>query len=284
MEVAMVGDARATLEALLPRLHVRHNDDWRQQIQERVARWWRVMDRRAASDARPINPQRVFRELSQQLPDNAIVTADSGTAANWYARDVQLREGMMGSLSGGLASMGAAMPYALAAKMAHPTRVVVALEGDGAMQMNGINELITLSNLWKTWDDPRLAVLVLNNGDLNEVTWEQRAQEGDPRFAVSQSLPPFDYAAYARQLGLGGIRVEDPNDLGAAWREAFTADRPVVLDVVTDPNVPPIPPHMTMEMFRRYTGALLSGDSEAVGVARASMRETWESIASRWEK
>ncbi|QDX21792.1 thiamine pyrophosphate-requiring protein [Pandoraea pnomenusa] len=284
MEVAMVGDAHATLEALLPRLHVRQNDDWRQQNQERVARWWRVMDRRAASDAQPINPQRVFRELSRQLPDNAIVTADSGTAANWYARDVQLRDGMMGSLSGGLASVGAAMPYALAAKMAHPSRVVVALEGDGAMQMNGINELITLSALWKTWDDPRLAVLVLNNGDLNEVTWEQRAQEGDPRFSVSQSLPPFDYATYARHLGLVGIRVEDPADLSAAWHEAFTADRPVVLDVVTDPNVPPIPPHMTMEMFRNYTGALLRGDSEAVGVARSSMRETWESIASRWEK
>ncbi|AJC22385.1 thiamine pyrophosphate-requiring protein [Pandoraea pulmonicola] len=284
MEVAMVGDARATLDALLPRLHVRQNDDWRRQVQGRVARWWRVMDRRAASDARPINPQRVFRELSHQLPDNAIVTADSGTAANWYARDVQLREGMMGSLSGGLASMGAAMPYALAAKMAHPSRVVVALEGDGAMQMNGINELITLSNLWQTWRDPRLAVLVLNNGDLNEVTWEQRAQEGDPRFAVSQSLPPFDYAAYARQLGLNGIRVEDPNDLRAAWREAFRADRPTVLDVVTDPNVPPIPPHMTLEMFGNYTGALLRGDSEAAGVARATLREVWESVASRWEK
>jgi pyruvate dehydrogenase (quinone) len=284
MEVAMVGDARATLDALLPRLHVRRNDDWRQQVQQRVARWWRVMDRRAASDARPINPQRVFRELSHQLPDNAIVTADSGTAANWYARDVQLREGMMGSLSGGLASMGAAMPYALAAKMAYPSRVVVALEGDGAMQMNGINELITLSNLWQTWQDPRLAVLVLDNGDLNEVTWEQRAQEGDPRFAVSQSLPPFDYAAYARQLGLNGIRVEDPDDLRAAWREAFRADRPTVLDVVTDPNVPPIPPHMTLEMFRNYTGALLRGDSEAAGVARATMREVWESVASRWEK
>ncbi|MBN4665212.1 thiamine pyrophosphate-requiring protein [Pandoraea nosoerga] len=284
MEVAMVGDARATLDALLPRLHVRQNDDWRQRVQARVARWWRVMDRRAASDAKPINPQRVFRELSQQLPDNAIVTADSGTAANWYARDVQLREGMMGSLSGGLASMGAAMPYALAAKMAHPSRVVVALEGDGAMQMNGINELITLSNLWQTWRDPRLAVLVLNNGDLNEVTWEQRAQEGDPRFAVSQSLPPFDYAAYARQLGLNGIRVEAPGDVRAAWREAFEADRPTVLDVVTDPNVPPIPPHMTAKMFRNYTGALLRGDSEAAGVARATMRETWESVASRWEK
>lgn len=282
MEVAMVGDARATLKALLPRLHYRSDADWRIQIEHSVARWWRVMDRRAASAARPINPQRVFRELSHQLPANAIVTADSGTAANWYARDVQLRAGMMGSLSGGLASMGAAMPYALAAKMAHPSRAVVALVGDGAMQMNSINELITLAQVWPTWETPWFAVLVLNNGDLNEVTWEQRAQ-GDPRFAASQALPPFGYAAYAQQLGLRGIRVEHPEDLGAAWREAFTADRPVVLDVVTDPNVPPIPPHMTWNMFRRYTGALVRGDSEAMGVARASMRETWEGIAAHWD-
>lgn len=278
MEVPLVGDARATLAALLPRLQPRADRGWRDRVEQNVERWWRVLERRAMDDSVPINPQRAFWELSPRLPDGAIVCADSGTAANWYARDIRLRRGMMGSLSGGLASMGPALPYAIAAKFAYPQRVAFALEGDGAMQMNGINELITVAARWPEWSDPRLVVMVLNNGDLNQVTWEQRAMGGDPRFAVSQDVPAFDYAAYARMLGLEGIRVENPGDLGASLDRALAADRPVVLDVLTDRNVPPIPPHVPAKSVRNYLSALMSGDADARAVLRATAREMWAEI------
>ncbi|MBY4947445.1 thiamine pyrophosphate-requiring protein [Cupriavidus respiraculi] len=278
MEVPLVGDARATLAALLPRLQPRADRGWRDRVEQNVERWWRVLERRAMDDSVPINPQRAFWELSPRLPDGAIVCADSGTAANWYARDIRLRRGMMGSLSGGLASMGPALPYAIAAKFAYPQRVAFALEGDGAMQMNGINELITVAARWPEWSDPRLVVMVLNNGDLNQVTWEQRAMGGDPRFAVSQDVPAFDYAAYARMLGLEGIRVENPGDLGASLDRALAADRPVVLDVLTDRNVPPIPPHVPAKSVRNYLSALMSGDADARAVLRATAREMWAEV------
>src|SRR5205085_8951274 len=175
MELNLVGDARATLRALLPLLERRQDRGWRDQIESNVRDWWEVLERRAMQDAHPINPQRVFWELSSRLPDRAILSSDSGSAANWFARDLKLREGMLASLSGNLATMGPGVPYAIAARFAHPDRPVIALVGDGAMQMNGINELITIAKYWKEWSDPRLVVLVLNNRDLNQVTWEQRA-------------------------------------------------------------------------------------------------------------
>ncbi|WP_420995003.1 thiamine pyrophosphate-requiring protein [Cupriavidus sp. 30B13] len=278
MEVPLVGDAGQTLAALLPRLRERSDFAWRARVEANVERWWRVLERRALDDAVPINPQRVFWELSSRLPADAILCADSGTAATWYARDIRMQRGMMGSLSGGLASMAPALPYAIAAKFCHPGRVAIALEGDGAMQMNGINELITVAAHWRGWSDPRLIVLVLNNGDLNMVTWEERAMGGDPRYPVSQSVPPFDYAAYARMLGLEGIRVDRPEAIGPMWEHALAATRPVVLDVVTDPNVPPVPPHATPETIRNYMKALLGGDAEGLAVLRATARELWAEV------
>jgi pyruvate dehydrogenase (quinone) len=231
------------------------------------------------TDAVPINPQRVFRELSRRLPEDVIITADSGTVASWYARDVQVRgHRMMGSLSGGLATMGPAIPYALTAKMAHPTRPVVALLGDGAMQMLGINGLVTVAREWRRWADPRLVVMVLNNGDLNMVTWEQRSTEGDPKFEGSQDLPAFPYAQYARMLGLGGVRVEQPADICAAWDEALSADRPTLLEMVTDPTVPPAPPHITARQMRHYLSALVHGDPQALEIVKSSAREWWEGL------
>src|SRR3982751_1925966 len=202
---------------------------------------------RARAPAEPVNPQRVFWELSPRLPDNAILTSDSGSAANWYARDVKIRQGMRGSLSGTLATMGAGVPYAIAAKFAHPDRVAVALVGDGAMQMNGMAELLTIEKYWKRWSDPRLVILVLHNNDLNQVTWEMRAMEGDPKFEASQYMPDFPYARYTELLGLKGIRVDRPEDLGSAWDEVLGADRPAVLEAITDPDVPPLPLHISLE-------------------------------------
>ncbi|HEY1229490.1 MAG TPA: thiamine pyrophosphate-requiring protein, partial [Ramlibacter sp.] len=266
MEVNLVGDSKLTLQALLPLLQPKDDRSWRQQVEENVAKWWKVMEERAMTDARPINPQRVFWELNRLLPDDAVVCCDSGTTAAWYARDLKFRNGMMGSVSGGLASMGCAMPYALAAKLAHPQRPVFALLGDGAMQMIGLNALITIADRWKQWADPRLTIMVLNNGDLNMVTFEQRAEAGNPRFDASQLLPAFPYADYARMLGLRGIRVDRPEQVALAWEEALSSDRPTVLDMVVDANVPPVPPHVTSKQAKSYFSALWKGDPEALSV------------------
>jgi pyruvate dehydrogenase (quinone) len=273
MELNLVGDARGTLRALLPLLAQRSDRQWRETIEANVADWWQVLERRAMQDADPINPQRAFWELSRQLPDNAILTSDSGSAANWFARDLKLRRGMMASLSGNLATMGPGVPYAIAAKFAHPDRPVIALVGDGAMQMNGINELITIAKYRHEWSDPRLVVLVLNNRDLNQVTWEQRAMEGDPKFEASQDLPDFPYAEFARMAGLGGVRVERPDQLADAWEQAFASDRPFLLEAVTDPSVPPLPPHITLSQAKAMMFALAKGDPDFDSIVRQTLRE-----------
>ncbi len=277
-EINLVGDSRLTLEALLPLLHAKTDRGWRKEIEDNVARWWDVLEDRAMNDAHPLNPQRVFWELSPRLPDDAIVTCDSGTAAAWYARDLKLGRGMMGSLSGGLATMGSAMPYAIAAKFAYPDRPVIALAGDGAMQMNGITALVTLAHHWRKWSDPCLVVLVLNNSDLNLVTWEQRVTEGEAKYEGSQVLPGFAYAEYAKMLGLRGIRVDKPLAIGLAWEEALVSDRPTLLEMVTDPNVPPVPPHVSSNQVRHYARALLHRDPQALEVVKATAKEWWDSM------
>jgi pyruvate dehydrogenase (quinone) len=263
MEVNLVGDARSTLQALIPMLARKPDRSWREKIEDEIRRWWDIVDARAELDAQPVNPQLAFREMSERLPAGAIVTADSGSAANWYARDVKLREGMRGSLSGTLATMGPAVPYAIGAKFAHPDRPAVALVGDGAMQMNGINELITIAKYWEQWADPRLVVFVVHNNDLNQVTWELRAMGSTPMVEETQRLPDFPYARYAELVGLEGIRVDEPGALGDAFDRAFSARRPVVVDVVTDPEVPPLPPHVELEQATSMLEAVLSGDQHS---------------------
>ncbi len=273
MEVNLVGDSAETLRALLPRLERKQDRSWREQIEGEVGEWWNLMDHRAQLKADPINPQLVFHELSKRLPDGAILSSDSGSSANWYARDIRLRKGMMASLSGTLATMGPGVPYAIAAKFAYPHRPVIALVGDGAMQMNGINELITIAKYRHQWADQRLVVLVLNNRDLNQVTWEQRAMEGNPKFEGSQDLPDFPYASYAELLGLKGIRVDSPDRVGSAWDEALGADRPVVYEAITDPEVPPLPPHITIEQAKALSSALLAGDPDAGRIVKQSFSQ-----------
>ena len=278
MEIGLVGDSRDTLRALIPHLQRKQDRSWREQIERNVDRWWRVLEGRAMNEAHPINPQRVFWELSPRLPDNCILTCDSGSAANWYARDLKIRRGMMASLSGGLATMGSAVPYAIGAKYAHPKRHVIAMAGDGAMQMNGINGLITISKVWRDWSDPHLTVLVLNNSDLNQVTWEQRVMAGDPKFEASQVLPKFPYAAYADLLGLGAIRVDKPQDIGPAWDRALSANVPTVVEMVTDPDVPPLPPHISAEQTKHYLKALWHRDPDSLGIIQSSIKEVWDGL------
>ena len=271
-EVNLLGDARRTLQALLPMLERKDDRGWRESVESNVRDWWQVMERRAHVSAEPINPERVFHELSPQLPADVVLTADSGSAANWYARHLKIREGMRGTLSGTLATMGCGAPYATGAKFACPDRPVVALVGDGAMQMNGLNELITVAHYWQEWADPRLVVAVLNNGDLNQVTWEMRAMGGAPQFRPSQRIPDFGYAAMAEQLGFGGVKVEDPDGIADAWRQALAADRPCVLEFVTDPAVPPIPPRADLDQMEKVTSSLLKGDPEAWSVVREGVK------------
>jgi pyruvate dehydrogenase (quinone) len=273
MELNLVGDAATTLRALLPLLERKADRSWREGIEAGVGKWWETVDARARQPARPINPQLVFTELSARLPDGAIIAADSGSSANWYARDVKLRPGMRASLSGTLATMGCAVPYAIAAKFAHPEAPVIALVGDGAMQMNGMAELITIAKYRERWADQRLIVMVLNNRDLNQVTWEQRAMNGDPKFEGSQSLPDVPYARFAEMIGLNGIRVEDPAGIGPAWEEALAADRPTVLDFVVDPEVPPLPPHISLEQAKAFTSAVLGGDPSSGRLIAQSLRQ-----------
>jgi pyruvate dehydrogenase (quinone) len=275
MEVNLVGDSKETLRALLPRLRRKEDRSWREQIEQEVREWWELIEDRAQLPADPLNPQLVFSELSKRLPDGAILAADSGSAANWYARNVKLRQGMQGSLSGTLATMGPGVPYAIAAKFAHPHRPVFALVGDGAFQMNGMNELITIAKYWERWGDPRLVVLVLHNDDLNQVTWEQRAMEGDPKYEASQVLPDFPYARYAELLGFLGIRVDKPEEVGPAWDEALSADRPVLFEAITDPEVPPLPPHITFEEARHFMTAV-AGDPDRRAVVKQSFRQKIE--------
>src|SRR3954452_1391908 len=279
MEVNLAGDAGATLRALIPLLRRKEDRAWREEIEAGVARWWDILAERAQQSADPINPQLVFHELSERLPDRAIVLADSGSATNWWARHLRLRTGMDAALSGTLATMCPAVPYALAAKLAFPQRPVIACLGDGAMQMIGINALIDIAHYQDRWSGP-LVVVVLNNGDLNQVTWEQRVLAGDAKMQTTQDLPPFDFAAYARQLGLEGIRVEAPGEVGPAWDRALAAGAPVVLDVVTDPEVPPLPPHIRMEHAQGFARALLHGDPDSAHVVRQSLREKLKDLVT----
>ncbi|GGD81068.1 thiamine pyrophosphate-requiring protein [Caballeronia grimmiae] len=263
MEVNLVGDSAETLRALLPLLEEKTGRGWRKDIEGWMEDWWKKLEKRALEPAQSgVNPQRTVWELSPRVPSNAIVTSDSGSCANWYARDLKVKRGMMCSLSGGLASMGAAVPYAIAAKFAHPGRPVIALVGDGAMQMSNMAELITVSKYWKQWSDPRWICMVLNNEDLNQVTWEQRVMNGDPKFEASQQIPSVPYHRFAELIGLRGFYVDDAERMAAVWDEALASDRPVVIEVKTDPNVPPLPPHFTLQQARAFATTLFEGDPD----------------------
>ena len=271
-ELNLVGDAARTLQALIPLLERKDDGAWRSTIEANVKRWWEVMESEAQVEAKPINPMRLFHDFSTVAPEDAMIAADSGSAANWYARQIKMRGRMRGSLSGTLATMGPGVPYVIGAKFAHPDRPAIAFEGDGAMQMNGLAELLTVARYWKGWADPRLVVAVLHNNDLNQVTWELRAMGGTPDFVESQALPEVSYAAFASSIGLGTLTVTDPADLPAAWAEALSADRPYVLDVHCDPDVPPIPPHADLEQMQNMAAALIKGDTSRWGVIKEGLK------------
>jgi pyruvate dehydrogenase (quinone) len=281
MEVNLVGDARETLRALRPLLERKEDRSWREQIQDEVSRWWEILDQQAHDPADPVNPQLVFQELSPRLPDRCILTADSGSATNWWARHLRLRTGMDAALSGTLATMCPAVPYALAAKFAYPDRPVIAALGDGAFQMLGMNALLDIARYRDRWTDQRLVILVLNNHDLNQVTWEQRVLAGDPKLEMSQVLPDFPYARFAELVGLKGIRVDSPDRVADAWDEALATDGPVVYEAITDPEVPPLPPHIRFDQAKKMAKALAKGDPASGDIVRNSLRGKLRELVTR---
>ncbi|HET7664404.1 MAG TPA: thiamine pyrophosphate-requiring protein [Rhodanobacteraceae bacterium] len=284
IEVNLVGDAAVVLQELSPMLKPREDDKWRKKIADDVESWWKDVEDRAMESANPINPQRVFTEMSPRLPDNAILCGDCGSHTNWYARNIKIRRGMMGSLSGKLATMGSGVPYAIAAKTAYPDRPVIAMVGDGAMQMNGNAELVTVKEYWERWDNPCFVVMVLHNNDLNQVTWEQRVLAGDPKFEATQNVEDFPYARYAELLGFKGIRIDNPDEIGKAWDEAFASDRPVLLDFITDPDVPPLPPHITWKQAKSYMSALVSDDPDEAGIIKQTARQVMAGVMPHHDK
>ncbi|WP_243722754.1 thiamine pyrophosphate-dependent enzyme [Actinomadura sp. 7K507] len=244
------------------------------------------MEKRAGqSFGGKINPQAVAHELSPLLPDGSILTADSGSATNWWARHIKLRDGMKASLSGTLATMGPGVPYAIAARFAYPDRPVICFVGDGAFQMNGMNEMLTVKRYAdRMGGSPPLIFAVFNNQDLNQVTWEQRAMGGDPKFEGSQSLPDFPYSKYAELCGLKGIYCDEPENVTSAWEEALAGDRPVVLEFVVDSEIAPIPPHIMKDQAKKTIKAGVQ-DPQKMGIAargfRQKLTEMYENMPGR---
>jgi pyruvate dehydrogenase (quinone) len=277
VEVNLLGDSKETLKQLIPLIHQKPSNEWREKLIGEIRAWNQEQEQRALQTSSLMNPQRVFTTLSPLLPDNCILTADSGSAASWYARELKIRDGMMASLSGNLATMGCAVPYAIAAKFAYPERTVIAFAGDGAMQMNGNEELLTISKYWQSWRTPNIIICVLNNCDLNMVTWEQRMMEGDPKFETTQTIPDFNYAAYAEQLGFLGIRVESPDDLQRAWTAALAADRPALIEAITDPEVSPFPDHVLLKNAEKLAKSVTKGDD-------AVLKHTGDIVQNRIEE
>ncbi len=281
MEIALQGDSVATLRALAPLLKSKEDRSWRLKIQQSVMRSKETLAAQANVEGAPVNPQSVFNRLSDVLPDEAIITADSGTSTVWFARHLQIRRGMMASVSGGLASMGCSIPYAIAAKFAHPHRPVIACSGDGAMQMMGNNELITVAKYWREWIDPRFIVIVLKNNDLNFVTWEMRSMEGDPMYEASQALPDFEYADYARSLGLQGFLITNASETEEVLREAMLCERPVLVEVISDPNIPPLPPNIDIKKAASFASSLTKAEPEGSKPFWGAMSQIWQKIFHR---
>jgi pyruvate dehydrogenase (quinone) len=285
-EVNLVGDSRDTLRALIPHLQRKEDRSFRESIESEIENWWQILAERAMDSPSAegmMNPLRVFHELDKQAPDHFITTSDSGSATNWWARHLKAREGTKFALSGTLATMCPGLPYALSAKLAFPDRPVIAVMGDGAFQMLGVNTLIDVSKYEHLWADRNrtFVVLVLNNHDLNQVTWEQRVLAGDPKVEVSQELPDFPYAKYAESLGMRGIRVTDGDAMEAAWKEAFATDRPVLVEAVTDPEYPPLPPHIRFELAQHMAQALAKGDPHTGRIIRESVKGKVEELLHR---
>jgi len=272
-ELNLWGDVKAVLTALIPHLDQKTDLSWQNTVADEMVEWENEMEAQAMLSYHDgVNPRRVYHELNKRLPANAIVTADAGSTADWYGHHIRLRRGMLGDLSGRLATMLAAMPYAVAAKFAYSDRPVICTIGDGAFQMLGMNELITIKKYMKEWDDPQLIIMVLHNNDLTQVSWEMRTEDANPVWSTSQDVESVDYAGWAELLGFTGIRVTSDDEVEAAWDAAFANRGITLIDAYTSKNVPPLPPHITFEFAKNTAEALLKGDPDRMNVIRDSAK------------
>ncbi len=272
-ELNLWGDVKATLTALIPHLDQKTELSWQNTVADEMVEWENEMEAQAMLNYKDgVNPRRVYHELNKRLPADAIVTADAGSTADWYGHHIRLRRGMLGDLSGRLATMLAAMPYAVAAKFAYSDRPVICTIGDGAFQMLGMNELITIKKYMKEWDNPQLIIMVLHNDDLTQVSWEMRTEDANPVWSTSQDVESVDYAGWAELLGFTGIRVKDDDEVEAAWDAAFANRGITLIDAYTSKNVPPLPPHIALEFAKNTAEALLKGDPDGMDVIRDSAK------------
>ena len=281
-ELNLWGDVRATLAALIPLLDQKKDLSWQDDVAKDMEEWEVEMEAQAmvAYDD-GVNPRRIYFELNKRLPENAIVTADAGTSADWYAQHIRLMRGMRGDLSGRLATMLAAMPYATAAKFAYSDRTVVCTIGDGAFQMLGMNELITIKKHLGKWDNGRFIILVLHNDDLSQVSWEMRTEDANPVWRTAQDVESVDFAAWATLLGFTGIAVHTDGEIEAAWDRAFAEEGVTLIDAYTSRNIPPLPPHITREYAKATGMALLHGDPFGLEVVKDSAKALLTEGAAR---
>jgi len=242
VDVGVVGESSYALAELTKRVRAREDSPWRDEVEREVRRWHDISRQRADVPADPTNPELVVRRFGERLGRDTQLAIDVGSGVYHYARQTRLPSSVAAHLSSTLASMGCGVPYGIAAKESAPERPVAVIAGDGAMQMLGNAELVTVAERFSSWADPRFVVLVLHNLDLAEVSWEQREMEGHPRFVASQDVPRFDFAGYAELLGMRGLRISAADEIDSVLDQAFASDVPVVIEAMTDPDVPLLPP------------------------------------------
>jgi pyruvate dehydrogenase (quinone) len=252
VEVGLVGDSRRTLQALLPLLKQNQHRRFLEKAQEGMRHWWKLMEEQGTRKDRPMKPQVVAWELGKRLRDDAIVSADSGTIAVWFARQILARKGQMYSLSGSLASMANGLPYAIAAQVAYPDRQCVAFVGDGGFSML-MAEFVTAVK----YQLP-VKVVIIKNNTLGMIKWEQMIFLGNPEYGCE--LQPIDFAAFARACGGHGFTIEDPEDCGQILDQALATPGPALVEAVVDPFEPPMPPKITADQAAKFAQALIKGE------------------------
>ena len=259
VEVGLIGDSKRTLQALIPLLERKRNRTFLEECQAEMRDWWRLMEEQGTSSDSPMKPQVVAWELGKRLRDDAIVIADSGTVATWWARQIPVKRGQIHTLSGTLATMANGVPYAVAAQIAYPNRQCVVFIGDGGFSML-LAEFVTCVKYGLP-----IKVVVANNSTLGMIKWEQMAFLGNPEYGCD--LQPIDFAAFARACGATGYRIEKAGDCGRVLDEALAIPGPVVVDAIVDPHEPPLPPKVTLDQAKHFAQALLRGEPHRQEIA-----------------
>jgi len=269
IDVGLTGDAKATLQALLPLLQRRQDRSFLETAQGRMKEWWELMRNREQRDDVPLKPQVVAKHVNDLLADDAIITTDSGTITTWAARHLKIRRGMKFSCSGNLATMAPGLPYANGAQIAYPDRQVVAFVGDGGFTMLMMEFVTAVKH------NLPIKVIIIKNNTLGQIKWEQMVFLGNPEYGVE--LQPIDFVQFARACGGVGFRCEQPDELRPALEAAFASKKPALVEAVVDPFEPPQPARATFKQGLHMAEALARGEPHrgriAVTLFRDKMKE-----------